>query len=421
MLNLETRTTGERRGSIAHVLAPVPLQEFVDRYWGRRHLLVRRDDPDHYDSLFSYADVDRYLALAAKGAAGGRVSIGRAGQIAKTARAHEVAARDLYRAVQDGHTVMLDSIDRYWLPAADLAAELGEAFSARVKVNVYMTPPGFQGAPIHPDIQDVFVLQMEGAKEWYIYDEVAYEPVESLEHIHFLDHPPLAYPEEPPLAERTLLEKGDLLYLPRGVVHRAVAPATTPSLHLTVCVNTFYWVDLLKAAVEAHSADHPELGRSLAPGFDRDAAARDSMRGTFEALLRQLAEQASFDRAVDLLARARGAAVSFPADGHFEQLFRVDEIGPDTVLERRHGLSCRLEPAEGAVVLRFGPGQMKAPAALAPALAFVCEQSRFRVRELPGGMSDESRLVLARRLVREGLLRAELPARRPAAGTGSGR
>jgi hypothetical protein len=47
---------------------------------------------------------------------------------------------------------------------------------------------------------------------------------------------------------------------------------------------------------------------------------------------------------------------------------------------------------------------------VASALEFVSAHERFRVDELPGGLSPQSKIVLIRRLIQEGLLRIVTPA-----------
>ncbi len=412
MENHPILTAEPTAATVERILSPVPVRQFLDDYFGRRHLVLHRKDPDYYGRLFRFADVDRYLAVAAK-SADAWLSLGKGGKVTHRVRAQEVDVRDLYTAVNGGSTVLLESTDRCWPPTAELAAGLSRALSARVKVNVYMTPPGQQGAPIHPDVQDVFVLQMEGAKEWHIYGDRIYEAVETLEHVDTLGYSRPALPQEPALAEQTLLEAGDLLYLPRGVLHRAVAPPDRPSLHLTVCVTSTYWVDFLKVAVEALSLDHPELAGALAPGFEHDPAVRDRLRTDFSSLLRRLAEHASFDRTADVFARARTQAEANPADGHFEQILHLGEITADTLVERRPGRPVRVEVAGDTSRLEFGAAHIQAAAALAPAFEFVRDHPRFRVRELPDAMSAQSKLVLAQRLVREGLLRARFDEETP--------
>ncbi len=404
--------------SAARLLAPLSLGDFLERHWGRRHLVLHRADPAYFDGLFSFEDVDRYLALAGRDPAA-QAAVGRAGTAPRSLRLQGLDPRELYLLFEAGSTVMLEAVDRYWPAAAELAADLAEALGARVKVNVYLTPPGAQGAPIHPDVQDVFVLQLEGAKDWYVYDVRAHEPVATLAYAPHVGRRAPAYEREPPLAERTLLERGDVLYLPRGQVHRAVAPAATPSLHWAVCVTPVYWVDVLRAAVELVSADHPELARPLPPHFERDPGLREALRPLFDAALGMVAEHASFDRAVDLFAQAgRARARGNPADGHFGQLARAGEITAESVMERRRGLLPRLTAGESglgpdtAVTLCFGTAEIRLDPAARAALELVCGRRRFRVAELPGLSADE-RLALVRRLVREGLLRSAGPASGP--------
>lgn len=393
--------------SVERIFAPLSLQEFVDGYWCRQHLVLHRNDRDYYSRLFRFADVDRYLAVAAT-AGDAWLSLVKDGKVTSRRRIQETDVRDLYREVNGGTTVLLESTNRCWAPTAELASSLGQALSARVKVNVYMTPPGQQAAPIHPDIQDVLVLQTEGAKEWYLYAERLYQAVETLEHRVNLGYARPAQPESLDLAEQTMLKPGDLLYVPRGMLHRAVAPPDRPSLHLTVCVTPTYWVDFLKVAVEALSLEEEGLAGALPPGFEHDGAVREPARAQFQEMLRRLAERASFDRTADAFARARNRTEVNPADGHFAQLLRLEEIAMDTWVEQRRGRFPRFEVSGETALLSFGAGQVQLPASLSPALDFVCRHPRFRVAELPGSLSEQSKKVLVQRLIREGLLRARL-------------
>ncbi len=55
-------------------------------------------------------------------------------------------------------------------------------------------------------------------------------------------------------------------------------------------------------------------------------------------------------------------------------------------------------------VLRFADRTLDAPTEVGPALEFIVARGTFRVSELPDNLTDASKLVLARRLVREGFL-----------------
>jgi hypothetical protein len=65
---------------------------------------------------------------------------------------------------------------------------------------------------------------------------------------------------------------------------------------------------------------------------------------------------------------------------------------------------CRVIPEATSVSIQFPGNRMRTPKQLGPALEFIAKASRFKVGDLPGGLSDNSKLMVARRLVRDGVL-----------------
>lgn len=55
-------------------------------------------------------------------------------------------------------------------------------------------------------------------------------------------------------------------------------------------------------------------------------------------------------------------------------------------------------------MIRFPGNSVSGPAAIAPALHFISRAERFLVRDLPDQLSDDSKILLTKRLVREGLI-----------------
>ena len=66
---------------------------------------------------------------------------------------------------------------------------------------------------------------------------------------------------------------------------------------------------------------------------------------------------------------------------------------------------CRVVQDAASVSIQFPGARMRAPAHLGPALEFISKASRFPVGALPGDLSDNSKLTLAKRLIRDGLLK----------------
>jgi bifunctional lysine-specific demethylase and histidyl-hydroxylase NO66 len=74
------------------------------------------------------------------------------------------------------------------------------------------------------------------------------------------------------------------------------------------------------------------------------------------------------------------------------------------VVRRRPGAVCRLHPAGGRLDVQLGDRQLSMPAALEPVMRKVLAAGSFTVADLGEHLDGPSRLLLVRRLVREGLL-----------------
>ncbi len=402
--------------SFERLIAPIDTETFLSEYWEKKHLVVRRDDPSYYDSVFTIADVDRWLSQAKNAQSDMAIfpppDRKHEGRYLKPGQA---SMQDLYRAFDSGNSIAIEDIQEYWPPLAPLVNSLSHSFSARVKVNLYFTPAGgVQGVHIHPDVLDVFAVQVDGAKDWYIYEPGYMLPTQNIQYWNQLSDRyqetsvPLmnANQDEVPTTDEFRLEKGDLLFLPRGLPHRAVTPAGSPSLHLAVQIKPLYWIDFVKAAAEAVSVDHEEMRGSLPAGFLSNAAAREGMAETFQSLLNLLGAEVSFERTLNAVMEKMIATTAFPPDGHFQQLTELSKLDLDSTVERRGDLTCLVKSSNGHVSIHFASASMQLPDRAITALEFVRDNERFQVRDLPT-LEDKAKIVLARRLIRDGLLRLQ--------------
>jgi ribosomal protein L16 Arg81 hydroxylase len=106
-----------------------------------------------------------------------------------------------------------------------MMTDMEHCFSCLVGCNVYLTPSGCQGLAPHHDNIEAIVIQVSGRKHWRLY-----KPVEELACSYSDDLKQEAIGE--PIMD-VVLEAGDVLYFPRGVVHQAVAQEET-SVHVTL-------------------------------------------------------------------------------------------------------------------------------------------------------------------------------------------
>jgi hypothetical protein len=93
--------------------------------------------------------------------------------------------------------------------------------------------------------------------------------------------------------------------------------------------------------------------------------------------------------------------------GGLVDVARVRELNDDTVVRRRAGSVCELRPRGDRLRVLLGDRELWMPAWLEPAMRSVAAwtpREDRRAGDLAGDLDLDSRTVLVRRLVREGLL-----------------
>jgi bifunctional lysine-specific demethylase and histidyl-hydroxylase NO66 len=369
---------------------------FERNHWARAPLLRQGADPQGFADLFRIADVDHLVTSTALRAPAFRlVRDGKPLPIHSYTRNARIGSRpvndlaDPGRVLDhfaEGATIVLQSLHRYWPPLARFRRDLELILTHPVQVNAYITPPASRGLGVHHDGHDVFVLQVYGRKQWDVY----------------------ATGDEAGAGQRLVsaeLAPGDALYIPRTFPH-AARTAEAASCHLTVGVLTTTWRDLLRRAVDDALSD-AAFAEPLPVGF---ADRPDELASAVSGRLRSLATRLD---TLDASILAEGAAARFwsnrppPLAGQLSQLLELDRIGDHTTVRRRPGVVCRLQPEDGRVALRLGDREVRLPGRLEPVLRWMLDRHCFTVGDLAEQLDDESRIVLIRRLVREGLLEAE--------------
>ena len=287
---------------------------------------------------------------------------------------------------EGGATIVLQGLHLNWHPLAVYCRALEEALGHPVQANAYYTPRGSQGLPVHHDTHDVFVLQVAGEKRWLVYDPVFALPLKDQRYSAELGPPG-------ELVHDVTLRPGDTLYLPRGWLHEALT-SETDSLHITVGVNVYTWLDAFKDALDL-CADDVEFRRSVATDGRPDVDLVERLRARLDPddVARRMRERFVKTRRPIL-------------DGQLTQLRALDRLSSETLVERRPTVIANVEVENGRVALVFEGKEIAFPAHAAEEVEHAAHATEpFRPRDLPGELDEESRLVLVRRLVREGFLR----------------
>ena len=384
-------------------IAPITTEEFFEHSFEKKHLVIRRGQADFYSSLLSTADID--WALSTLGLSVPEVNVVQADRdIAATDFAYgsgfidPVAVNQLFA---EGATVIMSNLQERLPKLAHFCRELEKIFSARVQTNIYMTPAHSQGFKAHYDGHDVLVLQVEGTKEWRIYDTPVHLPLEEQ----------AFNPAEVPIGDLTdsfVLEPGDMVYVPRGLTHDAVSTDQT-SLHITTGLMMRTWADVMVEAVRMLALGDVDFREGLPPGYANEGLDATGAEAKFATLLGKLSG-ARLDPVLDAF-REDFIATRLPrAHGQLAQMARLDSLGPTSVLAARPTLIYRLTdvPAKGdqpdSVALSCQGTVITLPAHARIPLEFAISSPRFTMADMPGDLDDAGKAVLLRRLLREGLV-----------------
>jgi lysine-specific demethylase/histidyl-hydroxylase NO66 len=171
-----------------------------------------------------------------------------------------------------GYTVLIRGVDTFHSPLRSFAENLEKEISHPVSINCYISPPKAAGLSRHYDMHEVLVLQVEGSKTWEIGPRGFLDPLEG-RHPH---KPSGGMTEE----QTVTMNPGDVLYVPRGYLHRCVSGEKS-SLHLTTAIMTRSWIDILNDFLE-EATDTARFRAGVPWGFLRsketlaiDGAAED--------------------------------------------------------------------------------------------------------------------------------------------------
>ncbi|MBO1416615.1 JmjC domain-containing protein [Streptomyces sp. FH025] len=320
--------------------------------------------------------------------------------------------------LDQGATLVLDNIHRYWRPVGDFCRGLAHEVGTATTATAFLTPPGNTGFPYHFDERGNVLVQTVGSKTWRVREQPFPDP---LPHETNHDNGPTAaqlerFAHEPAALEVTL-HPGDVLWIPRGWLHSGTA-TDEPSVHVTigfVPMLTRHWLaEQLVRHLGSRKGEFTGLRAELPWGLARDTGrlteVTDEVRRELtEALAR--VDSAAFADGVARLVRggyhephvAPVAAALGPAVDADTLVVLV----PESLFDMVHGDGGRLRldladrsltlqgPAARFLAARWGQGG----------------QVPWCARDIPG-VTEEAAVTLVRTLHRAGIVRRPAPERR---------
>jgi ribosomal protein L16 Arg81 hydroxylase len=405
--------------SLDEILQPYGWPLFAEKYWQKLPLHVDRKNPTFFGSLVSREQIE-FLINTHGGRDDFPISIigSRLGETVPTEergfnRSHWRFDK-VYERVSKGATVRIGNLGHFLDPVHRLISAFEASLNTDIGVNLYLTPAGSQAFGAHFDTHDVFVLQIEGTKMWKIFtppEDLPIEVVYKARPQWFEQKLPYEWnlgPPRPALKpdKELLLSAGDLLYVPRGYVHQ-VFTSEQPSLHLTVAAPVLTWYEIVIHALAATFRESRTLREAVPARFATSGhdfrAAQDRLADVIAAVRTHLTED-KLHSSLDELAIRYVNSRSDNWPGITAAIDGLDDITLASVLQIRPSLSYMTRKELPYIYLLFSGRALRVPVRAESMLSHILETKRFRVADLPSGMTDASRVALAQAMVQRGFL-----------------
>ena len=167
-----------------------------------------------------------------------------------------------------GATLVANDIDHLSAGLTAFADAMEQALGGKVQGNLYLSSRRRQGFGAHFDTHDVYAVHVEGTKTWHVYEGRAKDPI-----AHPLFKTLGREHHEKAKGAKLMdvhMEPGDLLYLPRGQYHDALADEGG-TVHIAFGITYPIGMDVMSFLFDRVAAE-PEFRANL-PRRDRPEAA----------------------------------------------------------------------------------------------------------------------------------------------------
>lgn len=242
---------------------------------------------------------------------------------------------------------------------------LAESLAATVQANIYCSWKSYQGFSTHYDVHDVWALHIAGTKTWNLYRRHFENPI---------PHPKFRglgqefhKTHSGPATETVTMEPGDLLYIPRGWYHDALATSEA-SLHITYGTTPLIGLDAVSHLFEA-AVDDPFFRADLPASGTVEGHTEADLKDALSVIAQKIGNLINSDSFVKRIQQAQKAQrplmgeISLPAEAKANYSIKNKEI--------------RVFEQDGKLVLGTERQSLPIPSGMEPPVRWIVKQNQF--------------------------------------------
>jgi 50S ribosomal protein L16 3-hydroxylase len=217
---------------LSELLGDRPLNEFLEQHFTRLPF-ASTGGARNFLHLLNWQVVEEIL--------GARKSVLRIVQDGKVIKDYvEMDFNEAQAHHAQGHTLLLRYAEKSHGPLELLARDFAHAFHTPVDIQLYCTPDGHNAFGWHYDVEEVFIIQTAGSKQYHIRPNTVHPNplVTSIPKDQGYER------EQTELGITVTLLPGDWLYIPSGWWH--VARTQSASMHISIGLMPAAATDMVK-------------------------------------------------------------------------------------------------------------------------------------------------------------------------------
>ncbi len=388
--------------SFDEIMAPLGAERFFAEYEGKRPLHLK-GAADKFAAVMTWAKLNDLLGMATIWSHASlqlmldkeaipparycSAAIGRDG--GQVLRPESDKVRSFLKR---GATLVANDIDHLSAGLTAFSETMEQALGGKVQGNLYLSSRRRQGFPAHYDTHDVFAVHLEGTKTWHVYEGRGVDPIA---------HPlfktlPREHHEQAKGAKLmdVHMEPGDLLYLPRGQYHDALADEGGAA-HIAFGVTYPIGMDVMSLLFDRVVA-LPEFRANL-PRPDRPDAER-ALAAHLEALADGIAKVLGEAKTTQQI-KALQQSFHYPRH-HYDLPGLLSSTDDDRYRVQAKGIRLVQQGGRFGLVTEGSRAAIEVPAAVSGVVGWVLERPEFSAAELaaafPGSPDQRARSAAAR-------------------------
>ncbi len=403
--NLTNQTTRDRANSAAdftfeRVIHPISTADFFRDYYEKKPCIIARNDAGYYHELLTLNDVNDILGSQTLRFPKVKVVNSALEEQPRpetfTTNGTEIHPARFLKHYSQGSTLVFSSLHEHLKTLGVFCDRMANYLSHGFQTNIYLTPPNAQGFNPHYDTHDVFILQVAGSKKWRLFDTPIELPLKSQPF-------EIKRVAPGPVSMEFVLNSGDMLYIPRGLMHDAETTGEL-SMHITAGLLGYTWQDMLVEAVLHHGATDIEFRKNLPVGFSReDAPGTEVLKRHISSLLERMLGSMDVSAGLGRFTDKLQSDIRPNLPQQFNAILHLSEVRADTPIAMRSEHHFHISESDEKCGIHVFGSIIEFPAFMLPALHHVRSHHSFIVSDLPDCVDEQGKVTFVKRLVKEGL------------------